>query len=530
MPELLIKNNICELIGSEEDFSFRTLLRYCLTMKETKRQMKFYGRSRRLETVKIDTPLYTKTSNGHYTFPRGLYELVVSEIERIYPSISIVDNSTSEYYLDPQEILKIDVKKILQPYAPFDLRKDQILATQKSLISHRGVIQVPTGGGKTEIMSAIIRVLIDRFPGIKIVVIEPTDVLVNKTKDRFNKYNLNAVRYKDIRHNEEAPFNVLVSHPTSLIHDAEAGDELLTHMSVVLWDECQHCKCDTWKTLNYLLRNCEYSLGFSALAVQEKNLYETDIHKLSAEEALVLGASGKVIVYVPPKYYIDNGILATPVVVQLQNDIDSKLSKVDNWSKLRKEGLQSKERTELTADAIAMFHGYDRRTLVLVDTKQQAFDIAKILAKKHELNVYTCVSFGSGESYTLDVEGEAVGYQGEDIVSDFDNNEFSIILSTSHMDEGVDLSNLDVAVLASGGKKDRRIVQRIGRALRNNKTGKYAYIVDFYDKGSGILEHHSKLRMNLFKKVIQIPRDLIFEKTNIEEFEGYFKKLEGLDA
>lgn len=529
MKKLLIHNNICVLTTDVVDFTFRSLLHNCLTVTERKKQMKFYGRKRHMEFVTVETKLYNVLGDK-YVFPRGLYDLVRDKLCQFCPELVIEDTSTDKYYIDQSYILDIDVEHILQPYARFELRKDQVLAVKKSLLSHRGVLQLPTGSGKTEIMSALIKILVDKYPDIKIIVIEPTDVLVNKTRDRFNKYNLNAVRYKDVRHTDIDNYNVLVTHPTSLLRDAENGDSLLSHMNVVFWDECQHCKCDTWKSLNEYLCNCEYSIGLSALAVQEKNLYETEIRNLSLEEILVLGASGRVIFYVPPKYYIDNGILATPVVVQLQNEIDSKLNGVDNWAKLRAEGLESKGRTELTADAINMFHNYNRRVLVLVGTKQQAFDIVKILAKKHELSVYTCVSFGSGESYIVDSNGDIQPYEGEDIVSAFDNNEFSIILSTSHMDEGVDLSNLDVAVLASGGKKDRRIVQRIGRALRNNKTGKYAYIVDFYDVGSGVLEHHSKLRMGLFKKVIQIPRDLIFEKTNIAEFEGYFKKLEGLNA
>ena len=176
-----------------------------------------------------------------------------------------------------------------------------------------------------------------------------------------------------------------------------------------------------------------------------------------------------------------------------------------------------------------MFTDYDRRVLILVGTKGQAKKIAQELALEYDLADRVGISFGAGESHTVGYDGKFMPYTGEDIVRDFDEERFSILISTSHMDEGVDLSNLDVAVLASGGKKDRRIVQRIGRALRNNKTGKYAYIVDFFDQGSGVLENHSNLRMNLYKKTIQIPRDLIFQKVNtVNSFIPYFRALEGM--
>lgn len=533
MVHLTVRNNVCYLTSDENDFTLRSLLKNSLTIFTKERR--FLGnpkaKNKRFQFMDVPVPLYTVLDRDNlvYCFPRGLYTLLTRNLDLYGGNLDVIDESTDLYRIPNDEIRSIDIADVLRPNAPFSLRDDQILSVMKSLYHKRGIVQVPTGGGKTEIMSAIITILEERFPDIRLTVIEPTDVLVNKTTDRFNGYGLNAVRYKDIRRDPDRDYNVLVAHPTSLLNDTEDDPAILERMAGVFWDECQHCRCETWKALNQRLWNCEYALGFSALAVDEDHIYETNLRVLDPDEVLIEGATGPVIVNISPKYYIDNNILATPVVLQLVNDLGKGLYGCNDWSKLRKVGIESEGRTRLTARAVAMFNRYERRALVLVGTKRQAYDIAAELALEYDLSDQTAISFGAGQSYTVDPSGAKRTYDGEDVVRDFDEGRYSILISTSHMDEGVDLSNLDVAVLASGGKKDRRVVQRIGRALRNNKTGRYAYIVDFFDKGSGVLENHSNIRMNLYRKVIQIPRDLIYQSVeSVESFVPYFEALEGI--
>ena len=531
MIYLNVKNNICYLQSDTDDFSFRSLLNNNLTVYEKRRM---YSRGRKARQYKFDdvpVPLYTviDRSANLCHFPRGLYTLLNRQMNMYDTSMKVIDESTDDYRISNEEIKSIDIADILKPYAPFSLRPDQILAVMKSLYHKRGIVQLPTGSGKSEVMSAIITILESKFPDIKVTVIEPTDVLVNKTTERFNRYDLNAVRYKDIRYSESSNFNVLVAHPQSLLNDSSKDPALLNNMVGVFWDECQHCKCDTWKTLNERLKNCEYALGFSALAVAEEHIYETNLRILDPEEVLIEGATGPVIVNISPKYYIENDILATPVILQLTNHLGRGYYGCNDWSKLRREGIESDSRTNLTAEVVDMFNYYDRRVLILVGTKKQAYDIASRLSLEYDLSDSIGISFGAGESLLVDHNGRTRPYDGYDIVRDFDEGRFSILISTSHMDEGVDLSNLDVAVLASGGKKDRRVVQRIGRALRNNKTGKYAYIVDFYDEGSGVLQNHSNLRMKLYTETIQVPKDLIFRQVDsVSSFRPYFEALEGM--
>lgn len=90
--------------------------------------------------------------------------------------------------------------------------------------------------GKTEMMSGIIRTLVNNYPDIKILVIEPTDILVQNTAKRFQKYKIDAIPYKTNR--ESIENNVIVSHPMALLNDLQKNPKLLENINGVFWDEC----------------------------------------------------------------------------------------------------------------------------------------------------------------------------------------------------------------------------------------------------------------------------------------------------
>jgi superfamily II DNA or RNA helicase len=75
--------------------------------------------------------------------------------------------------------------------------------------------------------------------------------------------------------------------------------------------------------------------------------------------------------------------------------------------------------------------------------------------------------------------------QRDDILSKFSDSNSNIrILSTAKMyDEGIDLPDVELALIASGTSSKRQSIQRIGRAIRK-KEGKKALIVNLYMTGT----------------------------------------------
>lgn len=302
--------------------------------------------------------------------------------------------------------------------------------------------------------------------------------------------------------------------------------------SDVLVSNCHHLKCDTWNQLNLLLRNVDYSLGFSALAIDRSEIYKTDIRNISYNSSLIIGSSGKVILHMDPSYYIEKGIIALPVVIRVETgnflcDYDE-----SSWTKLVSMGIMSSPRTSKIAQVASIFKKYSRKSLVLVSTRSHAFTVGRFLAKLGVTDYG--ISFGAGTGYvyqSYDISSGEVNYSDVnsfDVIDMLTEDKLSIVIGTNHIDEGVDISKLDSVILACGGKSDRKIVQRVGRALRKSKTGKYAYIIDFTDSGNKVLSRHSQERLKLYKNTIGIPEELIYDKIQIENFESEFIKLEGL--
>lgn len=302
--------------------------------------------------------------------------------------------------------------------------------------------------------------------------------------------------------------------------------------SNVLVSNCHHLKCDTWNKLNTLLTNVEYSVGFSALSIDKSEIYETDIRRLSYSSSLIVGCSGRVLMHMDPSYYIKKGIIALPVVMRVSNQVvfpdgfDE-----SNWSRVAKEGLMSTPRTIKIAELAEIFSKYDRKILILVSEKDYAFFLGDYLTR---LGIKFGISFGAGKGFLskgFEPCTETTHYEDEDsleVLQMLSDGKFNVLVATSHLDEGVDIKSLDACILACGGKKDRKIIQRVGRVLRKSKTGNYAYVVDFTDSGSRVLSRQSRERFNMYKNDIGVPDDLVFDGILTSEVESKFKSLEGL--
>ena len=79
------------------------------------------------------------------------------------------------------------------------------------------------------------------------------------------------------------------------------------------------------------------------------------------------------------------------------------------------------------------------------------------------------------------------------------------ILISTVIKEGVSIKNIDVIILAGGGKDSDSLIQKYGRGLRAKKGKSHLTLIDFkFDKVNGklngILRNHSLNRIKTYKK------------------------------
>lgn len=520
MIQLVVSHNKVYLSKNQQgwhDFVVKYLIKF-----EDVRKPDFYNstKSRKVyKTVKERRNLYLEDKDYVY-FTRGVLSLV--------PPIYEI----KELHADTITCPEINQDKIRTSLKSFDLREDQVVAVMKCLVNKRGVIQLPTAIGKSAVIATTIKSLLEENPDMKILVLAPTLSTVENINNTFLREDIDTSIFG--HPDKEIKTSVTTALVQSLVTYSKTDPTFLTSINAVFYDECHHLKCDTWNHLNSLLCNVEYSLGFSALSIDKSEIFLRDLSEISYESALIMSATGQVLMHMDPSYYIEKGIIALPVLFRIHHQVELPEGFDESvWAPLVKEGLMSTTRVMKVVRCAKMFSKYNRKVLILISEKSLAFTICQHLVRQGVTDFG--VSFGAGKGYTfkdIDPQGE-VEYNDIDSLEVLDmlnENKLSIIIGTSHVDEGVDLNNLDCLILACGGKKDRRVIQRVGRVLRPSKTGKYAYVVDFTDEGSRVLSRQSNERFKMYRDSIGIPKQNLYDGISIENLESQFKKLEGLDS
>ena len=86
------------------------------------------------------------------------------------------------------------------------------------------------------------------------------------------------------------------------------------------------------------------------------------------------------------------------------------------------------------------------------------------------------------------VQGSMPSEEREKVKNNLINRKLKIAIATSSWTEGIDIPNLDVLVLGSGGKSEIQTMQRLGRGLRKTEDKEFVIVVDFLDlKGIALI-------------------------------------------
>lgn len=510
------------IVVSKDDPSYFPLSIY-LKLKTKGRKIVTKRRTIKIPSGQIE--LYSMYDDMMF-IPRGLY----SFIEQYFKNSQVISVERKTSISNTEKIIENinDYKEILDGIT---LRTEQLEAVRRALIYKRCIIQMGTGSGKSEVMCAVTKCLADVNNGIipTVLVMEPTVRLKMEMIERFKKYDIPVVDYSENRKIIDNYVNIC--HPQSLGNDLKVDENILNNVQVLFGDEGHHMKSESWRSPTKKMKNVEYSIVVSASAIDQTRINCTDIKKFTYEEILIMGSSGRLVYNVNADSLIDRGSLAEPVLIVLRNPADEKIENYKknflNWSIVSKVRLQSENRTNLIVSTAEFFHNKNRKSLILVHTREWAH---RIMIKLYDLGLsdYARCSFGGGlfEKYN----GYEFVRDDSNVMDRFGSGEFSILIGTSHLYEGIDIPNLDVLILAYGGKAERLQLQGVGRVLRKTKSGNKAYIVDFTDSEDVVLSAQSNKRMQRYKDIIGINDYDIFYDMNIKDLEFIFNKYENPDV
>jgi superfamily II DNA or RNA helicase len=103
----------------------------------------------------------------------------------------------------------------------------------------------------------------------------------------------------------------------------------------------------------------------------------------------------------------------------------------------------------------------------------------------------------------LGLKNEFLYSQSEDrkkTLASFSAGRIPIIVSTNILDEGVDIKDISVLILAFPRKSYRQVLQRIGRGLRKAKNKDFLTVYDFLDEEDKYLKGHYLKRTKFYEK------------------------------
>jgi superfamily II DNA or RNA helicase len=86
-------------------------------------------------------------------------------------------------------------------------------------------------------------------------------------------------------------------------------------------------------------------------------------------------------------------------------------------------------------------------------------------------------------------------------MEEFKKGNLRTMIATSLADEGLDLPNVELLIMVSGGRSSQKTIQRASRALRKTDSKNCATILDFSDKFHPIGAYHAKKRMECYRQL-----------------------------
>jgi superfamily II DNA or RNA helicase len=270
----------------------------------------------------------------------------------------------------------------------------------------------------------------------KTLVICPTRYLVEQWKEQSPKY-VDVRTYQGIK-----------------------DYSILDKYKIVVFDECHHVAASTLYKLAMKLKE-QIVVGLSATPYRE-----------DGEDMKMHGALGEIVYEVELRELIDDGFLSEAEVkwialTHIDEDIEYK-----TYQEIYKERIVF--HSERNSNIIECCKHYkDKKILILVGEIE------------HGMMLYD------------DLDGEdAIFLNSKSKVKDYDHR---IIIATSILDEGIDLPDREVIIMATGGKSSIKVLQRIGRVLRKHESKECAIIVDFIDNSKYLYDHYKK-RSEIYKK------------------------------
>jgi superfamily II DNA or RNA helicase len=451
-------------------------------------------------TMKRSSPYYRYENPIKYcfdlkslTFPSGLIPRVLTYLEDSDIKVDL------EFAYDPFSLEEV-------PPSPDWIYKHQQDIIDNFLQYRRCCISSPTGSGK----STAIALIIDKFKDKNVLVVLHQIDLMQDLKEDIESYLDEEVGF--IGDGISKICRVTVASGRSLYeHSFGKYLEYLQSIDVLIFDEAHHYANATGEAISLACSNTSYRLGLSATL------------RIETGAGLVLeGVIGPTTLVIPESVVIDLGLIHYPNVYfipiadpQVKLPPKSSNDYKPERSLVVKECLiLNKNRNQIIANIAAYYSHYNPNGCALIVVEDVKYGHGTILQD---------LLLAQGLT-SLFIQGATKREERQEVVRQLKAGELKVLIATKILNEGKDIPNLELMINAAGGSGERGIVQKAGRVLRVDKSGrkKKAIIVDFLDAEPYYLQSNSISRIQHLNKRYKdcckiITLDALYEKLKPEQ-------------
>ncbi len=410
------------------------------------------------------------TWDGHYhflrkdmTFPTGLLSIITKHL-----------SLNNESYIVEDSAVKRDLSRFKgrTELAGVTLYPYQRKAIDAALTKCRGIIEVGTGGGKTEIAAGIIKGL--DLPTLFIV---NTKELLYQTHERF-ELRLGRIIGRLGDGLMEIEPSIIVATIQTLYSmfkkDQALIKEWLGIFRLVILDESHHSSSTEWYRILMFMHSAYYRVGLSG----------TPLRRNVLSNMRAMAVTGDIIYSKLSAELIKDEYLSDIAIEMVEN---SELVMGDRWQMIYNDGVvESVYRNTLITDLAEREFRAGRKVMVLVRQIKHGKILTRML--KNLRQVPAIFLWGKHESL-----------ERNQVKHCFNKDGGFVLIASGIYDEGVDIPEVDVLIIGSGGKSEVKAIQRIGRGLRKKESGAKLQVYDFMDS-SQYLDSHSRQRLNIYKK------------------------------
>lgn len=365
-----------------------------------------------------------------------------------------------------------------------ELRKYQEEAIVQGVGQERGIFEVATGLGKTEIAIGIIKAL-----GLKALFIVHTQDLLHQTHARFEerlglKGKIGIIGDGEFEVDSDIVIATIQSLDKKLFEKNEKGNTVintktgeemkwfLNTFNIMFQDETHHSSATTWYRMGMFMHNAHYRFGLSG----------TPLRRSTLSNMKVMAVTGGVIYSKLAEEGIAEGFLSN-IEVRIIDNPEMVVGKT--WQEIYEKGIVNSPTRNLSiVDLAEKEFKLGKRILILVRIIEHGEILKRMLARRKIVSAFI---HGSHESNIR-----------EEVKEEFNTKGDFVLIASAIYDEGIDLPEVNVLIKASGGKSEVKTIQQVGRGLRPKKEKLIVY--DFNDTNSKFLSTHSKKRIKTYKQ------------------------------